>query len=171
MANKETQIWLPYGNRREAYFDVAGFDLTDPEPMAAPCIISHEATVPAHLTLKFHFDEAISAFRFAAGATEFHPKNAVAGVEYSVDGQKWTTVHEISADGNNVELVSPKQKITGLKTQDLYIRVYTRDKDEPDAAKSQGAWLKVRNGGDVAWGDASYTFFQAQWQLWVTPAE
>ncbi|MFA4945830.1 MAG: sialate O-acetylesterase [Lentisphaeria bacterium] len=170
-APRETHLWLPYGNARGLYHEAVGLELTDPEPGAPPAMVSRAA--PAHLTLKFHFDRPIASFRFAAGPAEFRPTDAaaVAGVEYSTDGKSWTTLREVSGGGNNLELSSAKQKTTGLKTQDLYLRIYTRDKANPGSAKADGARLKVRMGGDVAWGDASYTFFQAQWQLWVTPAE
>jgi hypothetical protein len=94
----------------------------------------------------------------------------VAGFEYSVNGRDWKVFYEISKGGETNPWVGPKgPKAEGLDTQDLYLRCYVRGKE--GAAVPPTARLKARMAGDVMWGDASSTFAQAQWRMWVTPAD
>lgn len=173
-ATQETHLWLPYGSKG-VYFETAGVKLTDPGPQGTGCplVMSVDGNTSGRLVFKLHFDKPIGAFRFYAGWSEWGVGgDSVGGVEYSVDGQKWISVREVNAGG----IVEPfadagKFKATGLRTQDLYIRCYSRDKKNPEAGFGPGRWMKFRMGGDPAWGDVATTFFNCQFQLWVTPAE
>jgi pyruvate/2-oxoglutarate dehydrogenase complex dihydrolipoamide acyltransferase (E2) component len=168
---KQTQIWLPYG-AKGVYYEKAGLKLTDPEPGAPPMAVVLDGFTCGRLVYKLHFDKPISGFSFAACWAEFGLKNAVAGVEYSVDGRQWSPVKEVTVSGIIAPLVKADGfKATGLKTQDLYIRCFSRDKEHPDAPRGEGVWMKLWMGGDPSWGDIAVTFFKCQVQLWVTPAE
>ncbi len=173
-AKKETHIWLPYGSKGQ-FFETAGVKLTEPGPdpgTGCPLVLSVDGNTSGNLVYKFHFDQPIGALRFAAGWSEWGVGgDTVGGVEYSADGQKWTTIREVN-EGKIIEPLSDGAKSFQVgKTQDLYIRLYSRDKNNPDAGFGPGRWMKFRMGGDPAWGDASTTFFNCQLQLWVTPAE
>jgi len=171
---KETHIWLPYGSRG-VYFETAGVKLTDPGPdgTGTPLVVTTDGNTSGRLVFKLHFDRPVSAFRFAAGWSEWGVGNGtVGGVEYSTDGRKWSTLHEVSQGGIVEPFVDAgKSKVTGLKTQDLYIRCYSRDKNHPGNDFGPGRWMKFRMAGDPAWGDAATTFFNCQMQVWVTPLE
>jgi hypothetical protein len=103
----ETRIWLPYGSARGVYHEVAGFQLTDPRPGATPALVSTDATTCGRLVLKFRFDHPIAAFRLQGGYTEFKPRHAVAGAEYSLDGKTWTLLQETDKGGIHNLLVKP----------------------------------------------------------------
>ena len=128
------------------------------------------------LVFKLHFDKPIGGFRFSAGWSEWGVGgDTVGGVEYSVDGQKWTTIRELNEAKAQARIIDQfvdgKKTFGGLNTQDLYIRCYSRDKNNPDADSGPGRWMKFRMAGDPAWGDAATTFFNCQFQLWVTPPQ
>jgi len=173
-ATKETHIWLPYGSKG-VYFETAGLRLTEPGPNGTGCplVMSVDGNTSGRLVFKLHFDTPISAFRFYAGWSEWGVGgDTVGGFEYSVSGQKWFTISETN-EGKIIEpfVDANKFKATGLKTQDLYIRCYSRDKKNPEAGFGPGRWMKLRMGGDPAWGDIAETFFKCQMQLWVSAAE
>lgn len=171
-AKKETQIFLPYGKDGE-YFEVAGLLFTDPGPgTGTPLAVTPDGNTSGKLVYKLHFDKPIRALRFSAGWSEWGVGgDMVGGVEYSVDGQKWTTIREVNK-GEIVEPLSDGKKTFEIaKAQDLYLRLYSRDKNNPDAANGANRWMKLRMAGDPSWGDASSTFFANQMQLWVTVAE
>ena len=169
-AKKETHIYLPYGTGGP-YYDVTGLQLTDPgaEGTGMPLVMSSDGTTSGKLVFKLHFDKPISALRFFAGWSEWGVGgDSVGGVEFSEDGQKWMTIRETS-EGKIIEpFADGKKSFGGLKTQDLFIRCYSRDKNNPDADSGPNRWMKFRMGGDPSWGDASSTFFASQMQLWVT---
>jgi hypothetical protein len=171
---QETHIWLPYGNKGE-YFATAGVKFTEPGPGTGwPLVLTVDDHINGRLVFKLHFDKAIGGFRFYASWSEWGVGgNTVGGVEYSVDGHKWTTIRELREAKPRAriidEFVDGKKTFGQLNTRDLYIRCYSRDKDHPDAASGPGRWMKFCMGGDPAWGDAARTFFDRQLQLWVTP--
>ncbi|MBN2474705.1 MAG: endo-1,4-beta-xylanase [Pirellulales bacterium] len=171
---KETHAWLPYGNQG-VYFATAGVKLTDPGPdgTGTPLAVTTDGNTSGRLVFKLHFDRPIAAFRFAAGWSEWGVgSGTVGGVEYSIDGRNWSTLREVSQGGIVEPFVDAgKSKVTGLKTQDLYIRCYSRDESNPGNDFGPGRWMKFRMAGDPAWGDAATTFFNGQMQVWVTPLE
>ena len=148
-ATKETHIWLPYGSKG-VYFETAGVNFTEPGPeeRARPWWSRVDGNTSGRLVFKLHFDQPIAAFRFAAGWSEWGVGNGtVGGIEYSTDGQKWTTIREVSAGGIVEPFVDAgKSKVTGLKTQDLYIRCYSRDKNESGQRFRPGPLDEVPHG-------------------------
>lgn len=170
-ATKETHIWLPYGSTAP-FYEVMGMNMTDAGQGAA-LGFTVDGNTQGRFTYKLHFDQSIGAFRLSVGWVEPGLKNAAAGVEYSLDGQTWIMMKEI-ADSNSIvnQFTDPFQtKVGNLKTQDLYVRIYSRDKAGPATASAKSYWLKIRMSGDPTWGDASTTFFNSQLQLWATPAQ
>jgi len=169
----ETHIWLPYGNKG-VYFETVGVRLTEPgsDGTGSPEVHTLDGGTSGRLVFKLHFDKPIGGFRFAAGWSEWGMEgDTVGGIEYSVDGQKWTSIRQT----HEAKIIEPfvaadSFDAKGLKTRDLYIRCYSRDKNHPEADFGPGRWMKFRLAGDPAWGDAASTFFQSQMQLWVTPA-
>ena len=173
-SSQETHVWLPYGNKGE-YFDTAGVKFTEPGPPEGwPLVVSVNSNTSGRLVFKLHFDKPIGGFRFSAGWSEWSVGgDTVGGVEYSVDGQKWTTIRQINeskADARIIDQFVDNQKaFGGLNTRVLYIRCYTRDKNHPEDVSGTGRWMKFRMAGDPAWGDAATTFSNCQFQLWVSP--
>ncbi len=174
-SSQETHVWLPYGSKGE-YFDTAGVKFTEPGPGTGwPLVLTVDSSTSGRLVFKLHFDKAIGGFRFYAGWSEWGVGgNTVGGVEYSVDGRKWTTIRQINEAKAQARIIDQfvdgKKTLGGLKTQDLYIRCYSRDQNNPDAQSGPGRWMKFSMAGDPAWGDAAATFFNCQFQIWVTPA-
>ena len=170
---EQTHIWLPYGTKG-VYYGNKAVKITDVKPGSVPLF---QPGVDGHTPVKFgyklHFDKPIAGFTVSAGWVELGLKNAVAGLEYSTDGQQWVKVKEVEGHNGIIDrFMSPKTEIvTGLKTQDLYLRFYSRAKGDPDASYADSAWFKMRLGGDPSWGDASSTFFANQIQIWVTAAQ
>ena len=169
----ETHIYLPYGNNRNLYHEVRG-TLYDPKPGAVAKFHSPDGNTNAVLCFKLHFDRPIGEFRFAANWSELGlAPSTVAGVEYSDDGRNWRAIREVrGADkaGGIVEPLVRDFKATGLLTQTLYIRCFSRDPANPEAS-GPGRWLQIWMAGDPSWGDAATTFFERQLQLWVGPAK
>ena len=170
----ETHIWLPYGNKGE-YFETAGVKFTDPgSPTGWPLVVTVNSTTSGRLVFKLHFDKPIGAFRFSAGWSEWGVGgDTVGGVEYSMDGRKWTTIRQLDEAKAQARIIDQfidgKRTFLGLNTQDLFIRCYSRDKNHPDAQSGTGRWMKFAMAGDPAWGNVATTFFECQFQLWVTP--
>lgn len=172
-AAKETHIWLPYGSKG-LYFETAGVTLSEPGPAGTgtPLVQTVDGNTSGKLVFKLHFDKPVSALRFFAGWSELGVGgDTVAGVEYSADGQKWTAIREVNQEGIVEPLSDGKQSFAVGKTQDLYVRLYSRDKNNPDSSSGPGRWMKIRMAGDPGWGDAAVTFFASQMQLWVTAAK
>jgi hypothetical protein len=169
---KETHIWLPYGTKG-VYNEIAGTKAMDPEPQKPAMMINGvDGLTCVKWGYKLHFDKSISAFHMSTSLAELGLTNAVAGVEYSVDGQKWLPIKETDKSAMVNQFVAPTDfKATGLKTQDLYIRFYSRDKTDPAAATGKNVFFKLWTAGDPSWGDATTTFFNIQPQLWVTSAD
>jgi hypothetical protein len=169
---KETHVWLPYGTKG-IYFEADAVKFTDPTPAhPATALNGRDGFSCVQWGYKLHFDKPISGFRFYACGGELGLKNAVAGAEYSVDGQKWVTLKETDKSGHVSKFLDPaSEKATGLKTQDLFVRFYTRSKTDATAKQAENAWIKLWTCGDPSWGDAATTFFKWQPQVWVTPAE
>jgi hypothetical protein len=175
-STQETHVWLPYGSKGE-YFEVAGVKFTEPgPPEGCPLVVSTADNVSGRLVFKLHFDKPIGALRFSAGWSEWGVGgNTVGGVEYSVDGRKWTTIRQINEAQAQARIIDQfvdgQKTFGGLNTRDLYIRCYSRDKTNPEADSGPGRWMKFRMAGDLAWGDVATTFFNCQFQLWVTPPQ
>jgi hypothetical protein len=169
----ETHIYLPYGTNSALYDEVAGA-LADPAPGSTAMFNSQSGSDNAALAFKLHFDQRIGALRFSAGWAEIGvAKNTVAGAEYSEDGRQWKTISEVKGsekDSGAIEPLFKESKAAGLNTDTLYIRLYTRDPEAPQAS-GPGRWLKLRMSGDPSWGDAATTFFSNQLQVWVTPVK
>jgi len=167
---RETHIWLPYGSKG-VYYETMGVNLTDSP--GTPLVVTVDGNTCGRLVYKLHFDKPIASFRLGIGFSEWGVNGeTVGGIEFSTDGKKWTNIREVTKAG----IVEPfldadKTKVAGLKTQELYIRFYSRVKKDPEAASGPACWMKFRLAGDPSWGDASTTFFGTQPQLWVTPAE
>jgi hypothetical protein len=172
---EETHIWLPYGSKGE-YFETAGVKFTEPGPGTGwPLVVTVDNRANGRLVFKLHFDKPIGEFRFCAGWSEWDAGgNSVGGVEYSVDGRKWATIrelHQAKVEPRIIDrFVDGTKTFGGLNTRDLYIRCYSRDKNDPDVQSGPGRWMKFAMAGDPAWGDVATTFFNCQFQLWVTPA-
>jgi hypothetical protein len=174
-STEETHIWLPYGRQGE-YFETAGVRFTEPGPGTGwPLVVTVGNRANGRLVFKLHFDKPIGEFRFCAGWSEWDAGgNSVGGVEYSVDGRKWTAIrelHQAKVEPRIIDrFVDGTKTFSGLNTRDLYIRCYSRDKNDPDVPSGPGRWMKFAMAGDPAWGDVATTFFNCQFQLWVTPA-
>jgi hypothetical protein len=174
-STQETHIWLPYGNKGE-YFEMNGVKFTDPGTNTGwPLAVTVDDHTNGRLVYKFHFDKPIESFRFYVGWSEWGVGgDTVGGVEYSVDGRKWTTIRQLDEAKAHAQIIDQfvdgKKTYGGLNTQDLYICCYSRDKNHPDAESGPGRWMKFCVAGDPKWGDAAKTFFDRQLQLWVTPA-
>lgn len=169
----ETQIWLPYGTNAP-YYELAGLKVTDPgvDRAGVATLVSMDGHTPGHLTYKLHFDKPIEAFRFKATDTEVGLKHAAAGIEYSTDGEKWSPIAEWKTSGIiNRSVDAAKVQATGLKTRDLYLRIFARDEKDPEARRAENVFLKMWMSGDPSWGDASTTFFDRQLQVWVRSLE
>jgi hypothetical protein len=170
---KEIHIYLPYGNDG-SYFEVSGVNFTDPgSESGCPLARTPDGNTSLKLVYKLHFDKPVKSFRMSVGWTELGlAEGAVGGVEYSTDGQKWSTVNEVSKGGIVEPLVKDDKSFDLPKgARDLYIRFYSRDKANPDSGSGPSRWMKFRMAGDPSWGDASSTFFQVQVQVWATAAE
>lgn len=167
--NGELEIWLPYENDRGLYYEISGMKLTPVAP-GAPAALSYDGAGDAGtLVLKLHFSGPIEGFRLFCGSAETSLDGAVAGIEFSSDGREWKLLHEITQSGQFSNWIDPKgRKADGLDTRDLYLRAYVRGKV---GAVPKGTRFKVSMSGDVMWGDASVTFANAQWKLWVRPKE
>lgn len=166
----ETHVYLPYGNNRKLYHEVAG-SLSDPGKGCA-LFTTVDGQTNARLTYKLSFDKPIASFKLFVGWAELGlNKDTVAGFEYSIDGKEWKPVLEIKgSEKSGAAIVEPMVKnveVKGLDTKMLYIRGYSRNPSSPDG-HGPGKWLKFRMTGDPNWGDASTTFFKAQPQIWVT---
>jgi len=169
---RETHIWLPYGSKG-IFSETVATVSSDPEP-GKPAMMRNgtDGFTCVRWGYKLRFDKPVSGFRMSANLAELGLKNAVAGVEYSVDGQTWKSVKETDKSGIINKFVDPATaKVSGLKTQELNLRFYSRSKTDPTAASAEGAWFKLWTAGDPSWGDASSTFFAIQPQVWVTAAE
>ncbi|MFA7345670.1 MAG: hypothetical protein WC003_15330, partial [Terrimicrobiaceae bacterium] len=165
----ETHIWLPYGNERGWYYEIEGGVLESTGSGVRAGFLVEKCSQAAWLTLKFHFARPIQSFRLSCGPADFQSVNAVAGIEYSVDGKTWTPFSKPSQGGKMDKLVDSKgPNVQGLDTQELYLRCFVRDRNDP-AKLDPGTSFRAHMGGNVMWGDASVTFAQAQWQMWVTP--
>lgn len=170
----QTHVFLPYGNKGE-YFETAGVVFTDPGSAGTGVSEVHtiDGNTSGRLVYKLHFDKPTSGFRIFAGWSEWGVTDStVGGIEYSTDGQKWTVIRE-AHEARIIEpfIVHNSFMASGLKTQELYIRCYSRDKNHPEADSGPGRWMKLRMAGDPAWGDASQTFFKSQLQVWLIPAK
>ena len=174
-ATGKTVIYLPYGNAKGAYYELQGF-LADAASGQVAEFRGLNGDTNAVLTFRLHFDKDISSFGYHSGWVELKlADSSVAGVEYSLDGNAWKPIREMSGKeskvgGGIVEPFVNDFKAEGLRTKDLYIRYYTRDPANP-SANGPGRWLKMRTSGDPGWGDASRTFFANQPQVWVVAAQ
>jgi hypothetical protein len=162
----ETRIWLPYGDERGWYYEIEGGTLEPSKPGVPAGFLVEKSSEAAALKLKLHFSKPIQSFRLSCGEASLNSSNAVAGIEYSVDGKAWKPFSEITETAALASAKSPK--VDGLDTTDLYLRCYVRDKNDP-AKLDPMTTFRARMAGDVMWGDASSTFAQSQWQLWVKP--
>lgn len=165
---KETQIFLPYGDDPSHFHEVKGTLLHVKSNRVGGFI--NEGETNAVLTMKLKFDAPIRSFRYQGGRVDVDLSDTtVGGVEYSPDGQAWTTMAEIKGKGRHtVQGLGSKFQADGLDTDTLYIRYYTRDPQNP-AATGPGRYLRLYNTGDPRWGDISRTFFTNQLQIWVKP--
>lgn len=170
---RETQVWLPYGSHG-IYDETAGLSLSEPGSKGTGCPLATTAdgNTSCRLVYKVRFDKPIGTFRLYVGWSEWGVGGeTVGGVEYSVDGQAWKTIREVTAGGIVEPLVKPSDsKVAGLNTCTLYIRFYSRNRHDPAQEKGPGRWMKIRLAGDPGWGDRAETFFNAQPQIWVTPS-
>lgn len=169
-ASGETHVWLPYGNNSKFYSEVRG-TLYDASETGLAKFHSADGSTNALLVYKLQFDKPVSAFRFTfGGLTELGlAANTVAGIEYSADGKSWTTIKEVKGADKGPAMIEPfvkDFKADKLNTQTLFIRVYSRDPQNPDGS-GEGRWLQFRMTGDPQWGDAAYSFFNSQPQIWV----
>ena len=166
--NGETRIWLPYGNEGGLYFDAQGVKFLNPSPGSVPQVQSVDPKTCGHFTWKFAFDKPITAFSLKGGHGEFTLNGAVAGVEYSTDGETWHALWQTDRGGTFNPFIPRDQAKAGkLNTTTLLLRVYTRNKADPANPNAQAAGFKCWTGGDPSWGDASRTFAERQWQMWV----
>lgn len=164
---KEIHIWLPYEEEPGLYYELEGFQLEATRHDNPAELVYSGGGKQGKLTLKFRFSAPIAGFRLKTGPVNFQAHGAVAGFEYSADGKNWKPFHEISGGGQINRWIDPKgPKAEGLNTRDLYLRCYVRGPGG-SAGVPDNTRLRARMAGDVRWGDASRTFSQAQWQMWV----
>jgi len=172
-ASGETHVYLPYGANVGLYDEAHGA-LTDVKADSLAMFHSSTGDDNALLSYKLHFDRRIGTLRFKAGWIELGLReNTVAGVEYSEDGLEWKTIREVKGADKPVNVIEPfvkEFKATDLNTDTLFIRLYTRDPQNPEAS-GPGRWLQVRLSGDPRWGDVATAFFTNQLQVWVTPVK
>lgn len=175
--SNETHVWLPYGANAALYSEVQGV-LSDPGESATngrACLINpQDASTTCLLAYKVVFNKPITSFRFEVGWQEMNlGEKSAAGIEYSLNGKKWTVIQETKgsdpgATGFKMGGVFGKGlTVKNISTQQLFLRVYARDAQDPEARHGDTRWLRVIMAGDPAWGDAERTFFANQPQLWV----
>ena len=168
---KETHVWLPYGSKG-VYYETTGLAMTDPamEGTGTPLAMSVDGNASGRLVYKLRFDKPIGGFRLFAGWSEWGVRNGtVGGAEYSTDGKVWTVLREIASNGLVEPLLDPATtKVEGLHTRELYLSFFSRDKADPNKDFGPNRWMKLRMGGNPAWGDRADTFFKNQLQLWVS---
>jgi hypothetical protein len=176
-ATGETHIYLPYGNNSDLYFGEFRVILEDAHEGRLAELRTPDSGTAALLTYKLQFDKPISACRFRAGGQvelDLEP-TCVAGLEYSTDGGQWKPVHEYKGTEITVyKIFGPfieNASVSGLNTQTLFLRYYSRDSANPQATNGKRMWLKLWMTGDPAWGDAATTFFANQSQIWVKEAK
>lgn len=175
----ETHVWLPYGSDESLYHEVQGV-LSDPGTSPTngrACLINpQDAGTTCLVTYKVVFNKPITAFRFEVNWQELNlgPKSA-AGIEYSLNGKKWTLIEEKKGTdpgmGGGMVMggaFGKGQTVKSISTQQLFLRIYSRDAQDPEDRHGDTRWLRVIMAGDPAWGDAARTFFANQPQLWVS---
>ena len=133
-------------------------------------LVTVDGSTRGRLVIRCHFDKPIRRFRLFAGWSEWGMKHgSVGGVEYSTDYQNWTTLREVDKGGIFERFIDPETSVVeGLYTKDLYLRFYSRSKDGSEHQPEGHYWMKFRTAGDPSWGDAVVTFFEQQFQLWVS---
>lgn len=167
---KETKIHLPYG-APNLFWQADNVTLTDPAPGRSAEAVCTANDRPTLLSYRLQFDKPISGFRCYAGYSELVlAPECVAGVEYSLDGKKWTTLIEHPAGTKSVTkpFCDPAKQVTGLDARSLFVRLYARQQADPTATGKE-CYLKLRNSGDPAWGDAASSLYEQQMLLWVHP--
>lgn len=173
----ETHVWLPYGKNTALYHEVQGV-LSDPGENGtngrSTLINPQDAGTTCLLAYKVVFNKPITSFRFTVGWQELNlGEKSAAGIEYSLNGKKWVVIQETKGSdpgGTGFKMggvFGKDMTIKNISTQMLFLRVYARDAQDPEARHGDTRWLRVILTGDPAWGDAERTFFAAQPQLWV----
>lgn len=167
----ETVVYLPYGSDVKRYSRVRGL-LFDPRPGMPARFHSRGSDSEALLQFELRFDQPIGSFRLRDNWTELDlVPTTVAGVEYSLDGEKWTVLREIRGADHPGVVLEPfcdDLAVSGLEARTLFIRYYTRDPDRPGRS-GPGRWIQLWMAGDPSWGDAATSFFQRQIQVRVAP--
>lgn len=175
----ETRIYLPYGNTDGVYYEANNAKLGDPQTDRMNGVNAKDTHGYYTLGFKLHFDKPISAFRLRIGQSEVNLNNnrVAAGFEYSTDGVKWTTIRQFVGPYDKMldPILDPDKdgKASGLRSQVLYLRCYTRfigdDKAKPDTGHH---WLEVPLcGGLQTQVNEGWWFGHRQWNLWVTAVE
>ena len=144
-SSQETHVWLPYGSEGRVLRDRRRkIHRSRPCPKDALWCVSVNGNTSGRLVFKLHFDKPIGGFRFSAGWSEWGVGgDTVGGVEYSVDGRKWTTIRELNEAKAQARIIDQfvdgQKTFSGLNTRDLYIRCYSRDKNNPEADSGRAA--------------------------------
>ena len=117
---------------------------TEPGPDTGwPLVLTVDSHANGRLVFKLHFDRPIGSFRFDAGWSEWDAGgDTVGGVEFSTDGQNGrpsaSSMTPKRKPRSSTDFVDGKTTFGGLQTRDLYIRCYSRDKNNPDAVSGPG---------------------------------
>ena len=165
-SSQETHVWLPYGNKGE-YFETAGVKFTDPglpNGLALWCVTVNSNT-SGRLVFKLHFDKPIGGFRFSAGWSEWGVGgDTVGGVEYSVDGRKWTTIRQLNEAKAQARIIDQfvdgKKTFSGLNTQDP-VHPLLQPRQEPSGCPVRSGPLdEVPHGGRPGLGRRGHDVLQ-----------
>ena len=174
-ASGETRIWLPYGPGAP-YYEVSGLRMTkagDSGQGGTAIAVTPDGETSGLLTYKLRFSAPVGAFRIRAGWSEWGAGGGVVGgAEYSLDGENWIVLREVTAPGIVEPLLDPASAhAEGFASEELYIRFFSRDKANPSNTHGPNRWMKIRLSGDPAWGDRATTFAESQISVWVKPAD
>ena len=170
-SSQETHVWLPYGSKG-AYFETAGVKLTDPGPPEDALGDVHQRQHQRPAGLQAPFRQTDRRFRFSAGWSEWSVGgDTVGGVEYSVDGQKWTTIRQLAEAKAQARIID--QFVDGQRHSAAEhagpLHSLLQPRQDHREADSGRALDEISHGRRPGLGDVATTFFNCQFQLWVLP--
>lgn len=173
-----THIYLPYGDANGVYYDAntVSFQNAAPDGTGVALAFNNNGPMSCAFTFKLHFDQAISAFAMQAGYSAWNlasdDTDVIAGAaQYSTDGATWTNLWTATSPYNtspSEPFVNPltNGKVTGITTQDLYLRFATYDQTNPADTSGGTRYMQLRTAGAGNWGEGG--FLPNQMQLDVT---
>lgn len=173
-ATETTRIYLPYGDIDGVYYGLnnVGFSTGGSGYLA----MSGDGGASADLTVKLHFDATIESFTYRTPYAAWSLANSgsdiiAGGIAYSLDGIDWTNnlVQFTSANGSNFTVEGDTYTVTGLLTQDIYLKYYTTDLTNPNATSGGNRFMVLRMAGSPDWGQND--FYGNQMQISVVAAD